>query len=68
MYNNTNSIFSKNSFTDHYNLEYLVYYENFLSIEESIAREKEIKKWRREKKETLIHSQNPPIGEIYGKK
>jgi putative endonuclease len=49
----------KNSFTDRYNLEYLVYYENFPSIEEAITREKEIKKWRREKKEKLIHSQNP---------
>jgi len=49
----------KGSFTDRYNLEYLVYYENFPSIEEAITREKEIKKWRREKKETLIHSQNP---------
>ena len=49
----------KNSFTDRYNLEYLVYYENFPSIEEAITREKEIKKWRREKKERLIAMKNP---------
>lgn len=47
------------SFTDRYNLGVLVYYENFLHIEEAIAREKEVKKWRREKKNALISSMNP---------
>ncbi len=47
------------SFSDKYNLEYCVYYENFLTIEEAIARETQIKKWRREKKEALINSINP---------
>jgi putative endonuclease len=28
----------------------LIYYEKFVWIEEAIAREKEIKKWRRDKK------------------
>jgi putative endonuclease len=37
----------------------LIYYEFFSRIEEAIAREKEIKKWRREKKENLINSMNP---------
>jgi putative endonuclease len=37
----------------------LVYYEHFISIDEAIAREKEIKKWRREKKDRLIESENP---------
>jgi len=48
----------QNSFTDKYNLEYCVYYENFYSIEEAIAREKQIKKWSRIKKENLINSLN----------
>ncbi len=47
------------SFTDRYNLHVLVYHENFLHIEEAIAREKEVKKWRREKKNALISSMNP---------
>jgi putative endonuclease len=47
------------SFTAKYNLTLLVYYETFTSIEEAISREKEIKKWRREKKEVLINSLNP---------
>ncbi|MES2279671.1 MAG: GIY-YIG nuclease family protein [Bacteroidota bacterium] len=37
----------------------LVYYEHFTHIEHAIAREKEIKKWRREKKVELIESVNP---------
>ena len=49
----------KKSFTDKYNLEYCVYYENYPFIMEAIHREKEIKKWRREKKEMLINSLNP---------
>ncbi len=36
-----------NSFTAKYYLEYCIYYEPFYNIEEAIAREKEIKKWRR---------------------
>jgi putative endonuclease len=46
------------SFTARYNLEYLVYYESFSSIEEAINREKELKKWSREKKEKLINEMN----------
>lgn len=49
----------KNSFTDRYNVEYLMYYEGFDRIEEAIAKEKEIKKWNRQKKIDLITSFNP---------
>lgn len=34
----------KNSFTDRYNIELLVYHEHFMHIEEAIAHEKGIKK------------------------
>ena len=37
----------------------LVYHEHFSHIKYAIAREKEIKKWRREKKDLLIESVNP---------
>jgi putative endonuclease len=50
--------FYKGSFTDQYNCTICVYYENFSRIEEAIAREKEIKKWRREKKDKLISAMN----------
>ena len=53
------SINNKKSFAGKYNCYYLLYYEQFDSIELAIAREKELKKWRREKKERLISSFNP---------
>ncbi len=37
----------------------LVYYEAFQYVNNAIARETEIKKWRREKKVALIDAQNP---------
>jgi putative endonuclease len=37
----------------------LVYYETFQYVNNAIARETEIKKWRREKKVALIDAQNP---------
>ncbi|RIJ48401.1 GIY-YIG nuclease family protein [Maribellus luteus] len=46
-------------FSKKYNCRHLVYYEHFHQIEYAIAREKEIKKWRREKKENLINQFNP---------
>ncbi len=57
--------FFKGGFSDKYNTEKLVYYELFGSIEEAILREKEIKKWRREKKEALIVSMNPEWRDLW---
>lgn len=47
------------SFTGKYNVHFLIYYETFGHISDAIAREKEIKDWRREKKEALINKLNP---------
>ena len=47
------------SFTGKYYCHYLIYYEHFTHIEYAIKREKELKKWRREKKIALIESFNP---------
>ena len=44
------------TFASKYSIEFLVYYEKFVSILEAIAWEKELKKWRREKKLELIQS------------
>ena len=49
----------KKTFAGKYYCYNLVYYEHFSHIEHAIEREKEIKKWRREKKNTLIESLNP---------
>lgn len=46
-------------FSQKYNCNYVVYYEYFQSIEDAIEREKQIKKWRREKKKNLIRTFNP---------
>jgi putative endonuclease len=37
----------------------LIYYEIFQYVLDAIAREKEIKKWNRQKKESLIATKNP---------
>ena len=37
----------------------LVFYETFQLVNNAIAGEKEIKEWRRDKKDSLIHSFNP---------
>ena len=47
------------SFTKLYSVVNLVYYEAYNNIKVAIAREKELKKWRREKKDKLIFSFNP---------
>lgn len=47
------------SFAGRYYCFKLVYYECFNTAWEAIEREKEIKKWRREKKNALIESVNP---------
>ncbi len=47
------------SFTKKYNLNKLVYVEEYSSIVDAIAREKQLKGWRRERKNALINSMNP---------
>ena len=46
-------------FTQKYKCHDLLYYEEFADVDEAIAREKEIKAWRREKKDMLIAASNP---------
>jgi putative endonuclease len=46
-------------FTKRYNVTRLVYFEVFRYVNNAIARETEIKKWRREKKVALIEALNP---------
>lgn len=53
-----NHIYEK-SFTDQYNVVYLIYYEFFDSIISAIDREKQLKRWSREKKEALVNKLNP---------
>jgi len=50
---------NKKSFAGRYYCYHLLYWERHQFIEHAIEREKEIKKWRRSKKETLINEFNP---------
>ena len=55
---------SVEGFSKKYNINKLVYYEHFNDIEQAILREKEIKKWRREKKNQLVESVNPQWNDL----
>ena len=46
-------------FTEKYNVNKLVYFEETTDVRRALEREKEIKKWRREKKDALVLSVNP---------
>ena len=46
-------------FTARYNVDKLVYFEDTPDVLSAIAREKEIKGWRREKKNQLVEQANP---------
>ena len=46
-------------FASRHNLRWLVYYETTTDVRSAIAREKQIKGWKRHKKVALIESENP---------
>ena len=46
------------AFTSKYQCYKLVYFESFSDINQAIAREKQLKGWRRERKDALIDSKN----------
>jgi putative endonuclease len=46
-------------FTEKYNINKLDYFEDTPDIAAALEREKQIKKWRREKKDGLVQTTNP---------
>ena len=56
------------SFTQKYNLNKLVYYEQHHDILEAARREKQLKKWPRKWKLNLIHRLNPDWKDLYEEK
>ena len=46
-------------FTQQYHCTHLVYFEHFREVRDAIAREKQLKGWRREKKNALVAKANP---------
>lgn len=46
-------------FTQKYGCDKLIYFEQYQDAENAILREKQLKRWRRDKKELLIRKMNP---------
>ena len=58
-----NKIFT--GFTKKYNLDKLVYYDMSDRVEIAIAREKQLKNWKRQWKIELIERENPQWNDLY---
>lgn len=58
LYEHKNPAADLRCFTKKYNCYFLLFYEQFQDVNQAIAREKELKGWKREKKEKLITSFN----------
>ena len=56
---------NKNSFTDIYKCTKLVYFEEYRDIKTAIAREKKLKRWKREWKVQLIEEKNPMWEDLF---
>ena len=54
------------SFTAKYNVHKLIYFEDTSDVYEAITREKQIKSWKRKKKNELINQFNPEWKDLYG--
>ncbi|MBC8756433.1 GIY-YIG nuclease family protein [Kordia sp. YSTF-M3] len=52
------------SFTSKYNCDILVYFEEFQTMDEAIAREKQLKAGNRKRKEELINQENPEWNDL----
>jgi len=57
MYEHKNKLVK--SFTSKYNINKLVYFEEYNSYQEAFDREKQLKKWKRAWKINLIEKENP---------
>lgn len=55
----------KNSFTAKYSINRLVYYETYIYIQDAIAREKQLKNWKRKWKIELIEKENSTWRDLF---
>ena len=53
------------SFTARYQVHKLVHYEVISDVKSALEREKQIKSWKREKKNQLIETDNPNWDDLY---
>ena len=51
-------------FTKKYKCHFLMYYEDYNNINNAIAREKQLKNWKREWKIKLIREENPGLKDL----
>ena len=56
---------NKNSFTAKYNINKLLYFEEYDNPTDAIRREKQLKGWRRNKKIQLIKKINPDMEDLF---
>ena len=52
-------------FTKMYCVNKLVYFEDYSEIRDALAREKQLKRWTRAKKNILVESKNPTWDDLY---
>jgi len=52
-------------YTKKYHINDLMYFEEFTDISQAIAREKQLKNWRKEWKWILIRTVNPELKDLY---
>ena len=64
MYEHRNHL-DKDSFTAKYKVTQLVYFEQTTDVRSAIEREKQIKSWKRERKNELIERMNPKWEDLY---
>ena len=55
----------KDSFTARYHVTKLVYFEATEDVRSALEREKQIKSWKRSRKDALVESQNPTWEDQY---
>ena len=66
VYEHYNNRGKRNNFSTRFVCYYMVYFEEYFDISTAIARETEIKKWRRTKKLDLIRTMNPNLDFLNG--
>ena len=57
--------FDPRSFTSQYDVNKLVYFEQTPDVRAALEREKQLKGWRRSKKNALIETMNPEWRDLY---
>ena len=55
---------NESAFTAKYKCHFLMYYEDYADIRNAIAREKQLKNWKRGWKIDLIRKQNPGLDDL----